>query len=112
MLNPEYYSSSFTIINAENEEVASRRAKYHSSTQNIQVTIIIYQRKKKICFIYLYILFILQPGEEVVFGNALMERQIIACIPIPGLNEWAKDVANANQNVEVYVIIKYFLENY
>jgi len=46
MLNPEYYSSSFTIINAENEEVASRRAKYHSSTQNIQVTIIIYLRKK------------------------------------------------------------------
>ncbi|XP_027852654.2 mini-chromosome maintenance complex-binding protein [Aphis gossypii] len=77
MLNPEYYSSSFTIINAENEEVASRRAKYHSSTQNIQ------------------------PGEEVVFGNALMERQIIACIPIPGLNEWAKEIANANQNVEV-----------
>lgn len=32
-----------------------------------------------------------------------MERQIIACIPIPGLNEWAKDVANANQNVEGYV---------
>jgi len=34
-----------------------------------------------------------------------MERQIIACIPIPGLNEWAKEIANANQNVEVYVIL-------
>uniref|UniRef100_A0A2S2P4D9 Mini-chromosome maintenance complex-binding protein n=1 Tax=Schizaphis graminum TaxID=13262 RepID=A0A2S2P4D9_SCHGA len=76
MLNPEYYSSSFTIINSENEELASCRAKYHSSTKNVQ------------------------PGEEIVFGKTLMERQIIACIPIPGLNEWAKDVANINQNVE------------
>ncbi|XP_025208008.1 mini-chromosome maintenance complex-binding protein [Melanaphis sacchari] len=76
MLNPEYYSSSFKIINSENEELISRKAKYHGSTKNIQ------------------------PGEEVIFGDTLMERQIIACIPIPGLNEWAKDISNTDQNVE------------
>jgi len=36
-----------------------------------------------------------------------MERQIIACIPIPGLNEWAKDVANINQNAEVQLCVNY-----
>jgi len=34
-----------------------------------------------------------------------MERQIIACIPIPGLNEWAKDEANINQNVEAQLYV-------
>lgn len=51
MLNPEYYSSSFTIINAENEEVASRRAKYHSSTKNIQVTKSFIKKKIHVLFI-------------------------------------------------------------
>jgi len=32
----------------------------------------------------------------------MMERQIIACIPIPGLNEWAKDVAYSNNVVEAH----------
>lgn len=76
MLNPEYYSSSFKIINSENDEFTLHQAKYHSSTKNIR------------------------PGEQVVFGDTLMERQIIACIPIPGLNEWAKDIVNTNQNTE------------
>lgn len=31
-----------------------------------------------------------------------MERQIIACIPIPGLNEWAKDINNENKE-KLYV---------
>lgn len=30
----------------------------------------------------------------------MIERQIIACIPIPGLNEWAKDVDYSNNVVE------------
>jgi len=36
-----------------------------------------------------------------------MERQIFACIPIPGLNEWAKDVPNPNQNVVVKQYVNY-----
>jgi len=36
-----------------------------------------------------------------------MERQIVACIPIPGLNEWAKDVANTNQNSEDQLYVNY-----
>ncbi|KAL4090033.1 hypothetical protein QTP88_024940 [Uroleucon formosanum] len=76
MLNPEYYSSNFKIINSENDEFTLRQAKYHSSIKN------------------------LQPGEEVVFGDTLMERHIVACIPIPGLNEWAKDVTDTNKNAE------------
>jgi hypothetical protein len=31
-----------------------------------------------------------------------MERQIIVCIPIPGLNEWAKD-ANNEKKEQLYV---------
>lgn len=29
-----------------------------------------------------------------------MERQIIACTPIPCLNEWAKDENNSNNEIE------------
>ncbi|KAL5236097.1 hypothetical protein ACI65C_003507 [Semiaphis heraclei] len=77
MLNPEYYSSNYKIVNSENDEFILHQAKYQSSTKN------------------------LQPGEEVIFGDTLMERQIVACIPIPGLNEWAEDEANTNKNAEV-----------
>lgn len=36
--------------------------------------------------------------------DTLMERQVIACVPIPGLNEWAQDVATNNANeTQLYV---------
>lgn len=47
MLNPEYYSSSFTITNSDNNESTLHQAKYQSSTKNIQVRIIINKKKKK-----------------------------------------------------------------
>jgi len=46
MLNPEFYSSNFKIINSENDEFTLRQAKYHSSIKNLQVRIIIYKKKK------------------------------------------------------------------
>jgi len=53
MLNPEYYSSSFKIINSENDEFILRKAKYQSSTKNLKVRIMIHKKKKKIeIFIY------------------------------------------------------------
>ncbi|CAI6363991.1 unnamed protein product [Macrosiphum euphorbiae] len=76
ILNAEYYRSDFKIINSENDEFTWRQEKYHSRTKN------------------------LKPGEEVVFGGRFLSRLIVACIPIPGLNEWAKDVTNTNQNAE------------
>lgn len=45
MLNPEYYSSNFKIINSENDEFTLRQAKYHSSIKNLQVRIIIYKKR-------------------------------------------------------------------
>lgn len=47
----------------------------------------------------------MQVEETVEVGDEMMERQIISCIPIPGLNEWAKDVANSNNVIvtQLYV---------
>jgi len=39
MLNPEYYSSNYKIVNSENDEVILHQAKYQSSTKNLQVSI-------------------------------------------------------------------------
>jgi len=36
-----------------------------------------------------------------------MERHIVACIPIPGLNDWAKDVTNTNQDAEAQLYVNY-----
>lgn len=43
--------------------------------------------------------------EEVQLAEDFMERQIAACIPIPGLNDWVKEAdgsADCNK-IEVYV---------
>jgi len=44
MLNPEYYSSNFKIINSENDEFTLCQAKYQSSTKNLKVRIMIYKK--------------------------------------------------------------------
>lgn len=36
-----------------------------------------------------------------------MERQIIACIPIPGLNNWAKDVNIPKIEIEAQLYVNY-----
>lgn len=35
----------------------------------------------------------------------MSERQIVACIPIPGLNEWAKDTSSNEAKTQLYVLI-------
>lgn len=33
-------------------------------------------------------------------GDDMMERQVISCIPIPGLNDWAKEIMNLNNEID------------
>lgn len=77
MLNPEYYCRNFKIVNSENDQFTLHQSKYHTSTKD------------------------LQPGEEVVVGDTLMERHILACVPIPGLNDWAKEEVYRDLDPEV-----------
>lgn len=35
----------------------------------------------------------------------MSERQIVACIPIPGLNEWAKDASSNEAKTQLYAFI-------
>lgn len=47
----------------------------------------------------------LQVEETAMIGDEISERQIVACIPIPGLNEWAKNTSSNESNIELYVLI-------
>ncbi|XP_050528406.1 mini-chromosome maintenance complex-binding protein [Daktulosphaira vitifoliae] len=72
MLNPEYYSKTFSISNSMTNETRVFQGKFHCSISN------------------------LKPEEEINFDDVLLERHIVACIPIPGLNSWVKNVENLN----------------
>jgi len=54
----------------------------------------------------------MQDDETVEMGDEMMERQIFACIPIPGLNEWSKDLINSNNEVETNLYVYYYKLQY
>ncbi|VVC32241.1 Mini-chromosome maintenance complex-binding protein [Cinara cedri] len=76
MLNPEYYSKTFSVFNSVTNETKIYQGKYHS--------------------------FIVNKSEEnIQLGDDLMERQVVVCVPIPGLNKWVDDVTISNNEIEV-----------
>ncbi|XP_050431820.1 mini-chromosome maintenance complex-binding protein [Adelges cooleyi] len=71
MLNPDYYSKTFSVVNSLTNETKVYQGKFSSAVRS-------------------------KEDEEIHFGDDLMERLPVACIPIPGLNDWVKNVESSN----------------
>lgn len=105
MLNPEYYCKHFSILNTVTNETKVCQGKYQSTVIN-QVRTIIFNRN--VVFNLSINALFLQPNEEIILGDDMMERQVISCIPIPGLNDWAKEIVNSNNEINDELYVYYF----
>lgn len=101
MFNTEFYSKTYSVFNTVTDETKIYQGKYSSSIVN-EVRIIHFQEK----LLHLILLFtFLQPFKEVKPDDKLMERHVISCIPIPGLNKWVDDGTCSNNEIEAELYV-------
>lgn len=102
IFNPEYYSKSYSVINPVTKKTKIYQGKYCISIDKEVRTIHFHEK-----LLHLIIKFtFLQADDEVVLNKVMLERHVLACIPIPGLNKWVIDTTNSNKetkDTELYV---------